>query len=86
MNTSLVAFWIIFLGVMFLRRRLTNEQVSHRAPGTWLGIAIQAVGFSAIWTYQKQPSGLLPLVEWLSGLLGLLGAAGARRDARDPAA
>lgn len=48
---SLVAFAV----VVAANRHLRRENVVSRAPGTWLGIAIQALGFSATYIYRSRP-------------------------------
>jgi protein-S-isoprenylcysteine O-methyltransferase Ste14 len=54
---------------MLVQRRLKSERLADRAPGTWLGILVQALGFSAIWTMRRGGTALPTAgTAWLGGL------------------
>ncbi len=75
MSDAIVLGWILLCLVMLAHRRFKNERLAERAPGTWLGIFVQAFGFSAIWTLRRavaaQPTGL----SWVAVLADLIGLA-----------
>jgi protein-S-isoprenylcysteine O-methyltransferase Ste14 len=53
---GVIVGWIALCLVMFAHRRLRQEGIADRAPGTWLGIFVQAMAFSVIWTMRRDPS------------------------------
>jgi protein-S-isoprenylcysteine O-methyltransferase Ste14 len=70
-----VGWLLLLLIVMLAHRRLRNESVAEREPGTWFGIFTQAVGFSVIWTLHRGDGSLPPaavvLVTWIANACGL---------------
>lgn len=59
MSSGIVVGWALICLVMFAHRRLRNERLADRAPGTWLGIMVQALGFSAVWMLRRSGDGML---------------------------
>jgi protein-S-isoprenylcysteine O-methyltransferase Ste14 len=53
MTGAILIGWVALCAVMFAHRRLRAERVAERAPGTWLGIVVQAAGFSLVWTMRR---------------------------------
>ena len=58
MSDSIVVGWVLLCLVMLVYRRMKSERLTERAPGTWLGIGVQALGFSAIWALRRAGDGL----------------------------
>src|SRR5512132_1578435 len=60
---------------MLIHRRLRRERVAERAPGTWLGIFVQAAGFSVVWTMHRGaeslPQGAIVLLTGLADACGV---------------
>jgi protein-S-isoprenylcysteine O-methyltransferase Ste14 len=52
-SDAIVLGWVVLCLVMLVHRRFRSERLAERAPGTWLGIIVQALGFSAIWTLRR---------------------------------
>jgi protein-S-isoprenylcysteine O-methyltransferase Ste14 len=57
-SDAIVLGWVLLCLVMLVHRRLKSERLADRAPGTWLGIIVQALGFSAIWTLRRGVAGM----------------------------
>jgi hypothetical protein len=56
---------------MLVHRRLRQERVAERAAGTWIGIVVQALGFSVIWTMRRGAGALgAPATPLLNALAG----------------
>jgi protein-S-isoprenylcysteine O-methyltransferase Ste14 len=69
MTNAILTGWILLCLVMLLHRRLRSERIAERAPGSWLGIAVQALGFSAVWMMRREAGSLPPAADLaLSGL------------------
>ena len=60
MTEAIRVGWLLLLIVMLAHQRLRIESVAERAPGTWLGIFTQALGFSVIWTLHREGESLPP--------------------------
>lgn len=75
MTDTLIGAWIVVCLGLLATRRLRGESTAERAPGTWLGIVVQALGFSAIWTLRQGAAPLQALAPRLvaaaADLLGL---------------
>jgi protein-S-isoprenylcysteine O-methyltransferase Ste14 len=79
MTDAIILGWVVLCLVMLVHRRLRQERVAERAAGTWVGIVIQALGFSAIWTLRRaagtpaEPAAsLLAALADASGLVAIL--------------
>ena len=76
MSDAIVVGWVLLCLVMLAHRRLKSERLADRAPGTWLGIFVQALGFSAIWTLRRAAAGTSqPGTAWLQLLSDACGLA-----------
>jgi protein-S-isoprenylcysteine O-methyltransferase Ste14 len=76
MTDTIIIGWIVLCIVMLVHRRLRNEGVAERAPGTWLGIFIQAIGFSVIWMMHRGaeslPQTMAALMSCVADVCGLV--------------
>ena len=56
-SRALVALgWIAFFAFFFAKRRPPGpERIERRESTSWLGIALQMVGFSLVWMIQRRP-------------------------------
>lgn len=58
----LIISWFVFLGLFAFRRRPATAPDSKRAPRSFAGLAVQAIGFGVVWGFQREPF-LSPLFE-----------------------
>ena len=79
MTDAILIGWIVLCIVMLVHRRLRNEGVAERAPGTWFGIFVQAIGFSVIWMMHRGaeslPQTVVTLMSWVADVCGLVAIA-----------
>ena len=74
MSDAVIAGWAVLCVVMLVHRQLKSERLADRAPGTWLGIVVQALGFSAIWMMRRGATVLPPAgAAWLGGIANACG-------------
>ena len=75
MSDAIVIGWVLLCLVMLVHRRLKSERLADRAPGTWLGILVQALGFSAVWSFHRAAGALPAGSVWLAAASNLCGLA-----------
>jgi protein-S-isoprenylcysteine O-methyltransferase Ste14 len=64
--------WIIFAALFLLRKRYPKPNATQRETSSFIGIAMQAVGFAIIWTLRRPPA--TPLLELSPAADGVIGA------------
>ncbi len=65
---SVIACWIAFAAVFLLNRRPERKRETTRNRHATLGILLQMLGYSTVWFFSRQRSGLHPLVDMLRPL------------------
>ena len=50
-----IALWFVFAGVFLLRKKSEATTDSTKAPRSWAGLALQGVGFGAVWAMRRTP-------------------------------
>ncbi len=57
-----VICWLVFAGKILLRKRPKSPPDTKRAPGSWVGLTLQVVGFCIVWAFPRTPY-FAPLIE-----------------------